>query len=380
MKKFPILYSRTSKGGVQTWQMVTNGDGYFTISGLIDGKKVTSKPTIAKGKNVGKKNETSPSEQAILEVEAKYEKQLKTGYHKDIADIDIVTYVKPMLAKSYKDRAKKVNLSSGEWGAQNKFNGNRCLASKRGLFTREGEEWLNCEHIKESLAPFFKKYPKAVLDGEFWNYSLRQKLNELSSIIKQRVRITDEDRQKSREIVRLAVYDGYGFGDEMFMDESVSYIKRKGWIDRKVVGKYEFVENVETYEINSLAQFENIYGQLLEDGQEGAILRKLDAPYEHKRSSFLLKHKPEDTSEGVIVNISEADGNWSGTGKVITFMWKGMTFDGTFKGTIEQGEKFWKERHDWIGRKVTFLYSGLTGKLVPNYARMDINNCLSADR
>ena len=56
------------------------------------------------GMNIGKKNETSPEEQAISEATSKWEKKEKTGYTDNITAVDTCTaYVEPMLAKKYGD-------------------------------------------------------------------------------------------------------------------------------------------------------------------------------------------------------------------------------------------------------------------------------------
>ena len=123
-----------------------------------------------------------------------------------------------------------------------------------------------------------------------------------------------------------------------------------------------------------------MYQELVDDGQEGGILRKMSESYEHKRSKNLLKVKPEDDDEAEIVDITEGTGNWSGTGKIITLKWNKKTFDATFKGTHEEGVEFLKNKKKWIGKTVTFLYNGLTGLGTPNYARVDYNNCIKGDR
>ena len=59
--------------------MQRDEEKYRTISGQKDGKKTTSAWTVAKPKNVGKKNSTTGAEQADKEVLAKYEKKQKQG-------------------------------------------------------------------------------------------------------------------------------------------------------------------------------------------------------------------------------------------------------------------------------------------------------------
>lgn len=375
-KIFPTLYTRDTIGNIRIWYMEQQDNKYRAVSGLQDGEKVTSEWTLTSAKNEGKKNATSASEQATKEIEAKYKKQRKTGYFEDVSDVDKTQYVEPMLAKLYKDYADEISLDEGHWLLQCKFNGMRCIATKDGLFTRKGEKYVSVPHIENALKPFFEKHPEAILDGELFNNELRQQLNEISKLIRKTVHITPEDLEKSKNLVHYYIYDGYGFG----LDKKHSYHERKQWIDSNVIGKYTHVAKVEDFHIKSQEDLDFHYQSLVDAGQEGAILRNKKMEYEHKRSKNLLKVKPEDDDEAKIVDIKEGTGNWSGTGKIISLDWNGKTFDATFKGTYEQGVDFWKNKNQWIGKTVTFLYNGLTGKGTPNFARVDINNCLKGDR
>ena len=376
IKEYDTLYSRDSLGNIRIWKMEQNGSKYRTVAGLIDGEKVTSEWTVAEGKNEGKKNETSASEQAAKEIAAKYKKQKKTGYFESINDVDGMSYVEPMLAKLYKDYSDKIDLSSGDYILQCKFNGMRCVATKHGLFTRKGEKYLSCPHIEKALEPFFEQYPDAVLDGELFNESLRQQLNEISKLIRRTVNISTEDLDRSEKLVRYYVYDGYDFG----ISKDCCYKERKKWIDNNVVGEYNYIEQVKDFDINSQSDLDQHYNDFIDNGHEGVMLRLSDMAYEHKRSKNLLKVKPEDSEEAIILDIKEGVGNWSGTGKTITLEWNGKVFDASFKGSYEQGVEFLKDKKNWIGQTVEFLYNGLTGKGTPNFARVDINNCLKLDR
>ncbi len=100
---FPILYSRTSTYSIQTWSIEVSENKFRTISGQIDGKKILSEWTVCTPKNIGRSNETSGSEQALLEAKSKWQKKIDSGYKEDIKDIDITTFTEPMLAKNYDD-------------------------------------------------------------------------------------------------------------------------------------------------------------------------------------------------------------------------------------------------------------------------------------
>jgi hypothetical protein len=58
----------------------------------------------------------------------------------------------------------------------------------------------------------------------------------------------------------------------------------------------------------------------------------------------------------------------------------GTEFGGSFKGTMPQAIDFLKNKDQWIGKTVTVNYFGFTGLGTPNYAQLDINNCLKNDR
>ena len=377
MKKLPTLYKRTSTGKVQVWTMVVDKDTFYSIEGLQGCKMTQNAPTVCEPKNVGRANETSAEEQAVLEAEAKWKKKAKTGYFENVIDIDNEFYFEPMLAKDFEDFQKKIDWTHGV-GVQIKFNGGRIVARKEGLFTRKGEKYVSIPHIEEGLKPLFEAYPNLILDGEGYNYDLREQLNEVMKLLRKTVHVTPEDLEKSKELVRFYVYDGFGFTGDEATDKDTGYLARKKAIDANLEKLYGrgVVERVDTAIVYSEAELEELYKKFLADRQEGAILRVLGVPYENKRSKYLLKYKPEDDAEGIILDIIEGVGNWAGTGKVIKLKWKGKIFKATFRGPHDKAVQFLKDKDKWIGKEVTFLYTGLTGKGIPNYARVDINNCL----
>jgi DNA ligase-1 len=384
MKSLPTLFSRTSTGAVQQWTVQIDGNKFRVESGQTDGKKVLSEWTVCEPKNIGRANATTADEQAISEAQAKWDKKVKLGYTTDVTKIDSSTsFVEPMLAKDYDDYMNKMDWDEGVF-VQNKYNGVRCVATLEGgevvLKSRKGEKWVSVPHINKDLEKFFDKYPEAVLDGELYNYDLRQKLNELTSIVRKTKasHITPELLKKSEEMVRFYVYDCYDFGPAT--DVCVKYSNRKKRIDELLPQYSKYYRKVDTTLVHSQKELDELYNKFLADGEEGAIVRIPSSPYENKRSKYLLKYKPEDSDEGIILKLIEGTGNWSGTAKTATVQWKGKIFDATFKGTFEQGVERLKNKSKWENVQVTFLYTGLTGLGVPNYARIDPDNCFSPDR
>lgn len=371
--QLPTLYARAEKGSVLEWDIEIEGDKYRTITGQQGGAKVTSKWTVANPKNTGQANATTSEQQAHAEADSKWKKKIKReGYWENLSDIDKTTrFIEPMLAQKLRDHPHKAVMPCM---VDKKYNGGRVMASTAGLFTRKGEQYASIPHIWEQLEPLFEKYPDLVLDGEGYQHDLRFKLNDLMSILRttKSNKITSELLAKSEKIVRFYVYDGYGF-------EHIT--SRTGNLDRRNALK-KLLEGIPymvwvPYRIaNTLEEVYKIYDEHVSEGYEGSIIRNCNAPYEiGKRSYNLLKVKPTDDSEGIIIEIVEGTGNASGLAATATLEWSGKTFSATFKGSQEVRRTILQEKDEWIGQEKKFHYNGLTGLGIPNSAQIDPANC-----
>ena len=83
------LYKRDSKGKVRVWTMEVgfnndNEAGIRTISGLVDGQKVTSEWNLTEAKNVGRSNATTAKTQAEFEAQAEWTKNVDKEYFVDV--------------------------------------------------------------------------------------------------------------------------------------------------------------------------------------------------------------------------------------------------------------------------------------------------------
>jgi len=385
MLKYDTLYARTNTGAVQIWWMERDESGkkFRSCYGQKDGAITITDWTAAEPKNVGKKNATTAEEQAHAEILAKYKKQLKSeGYHRKESEIDKESFFQVMLAKDYKKYKDKIDWAKGV-GVQIKYNGGRIIARKEGLFTRKGERYFSIPHIEEALKPFFRRFPRAILDGEGFNYGLREKLNEIMELLRKRVDISPEDLEKSKDLIRFYIYDGFGFEEgDLWAHPTDCYLRRKNVIDMRFGTWYggKIIHEVPTWVVHSEKELEKLYTEFLDDRQEGAILRILGEPYENKRSKFLLKYKPVDDAEYEIIAVHE--GKVKGQAETLIckridnkeFLDGTNTFKATFKGTHKQAKEFLKN-HDWIiGKVVTIYFFGHTGYGKPNYAQFDINN------
>ncbi len=85
------LYQKTKTGKIQQWKIWVEPKGeskhpeVWIEHGQTDGKKQTTFDVVESGVNLGKANETTPLEQAYLEMERKITKQKEHGYVYDIS-------------------------------------------------------------------------------------------------------------------------------------------------------------------------------------------------------------------------------------------------------------------------------------------------------
>ena len=69
------------------FECLADDDAFYAIKGLVGMKLTQDKPTTSTAKNIGRSNETTNSEQAVLEAMAKWEKKLKEGYAKSPREV-----------------------------------------------------------------------------------------------------------------------------------------------------------------------------------------------------------------------------------------------------------------------------------------------------
>lgn len=89
---FPTLYALSTTGKVKQWQIsVThckdNTAKIRTEYGYADGKRPVTEKNIMEGKNIGKKNETTPFQQATKEALSKWtDKVTSEGFREELEE------------------------------------------------------------------------------------------------------------------------------------------------------------------------------------------------------------------------------------------------------------------------------------------------------
>jgi DNA ligase-1 len=363
--KFNTLYARTSTGAVQEWTIEVEAGTYKTIYGQKDGQLVTTDPTVCIGKNTGKANETSPEQQALKEAKSIFKKKLKEGYKEDIDKIDEQDFFQPMLAKKFIDYQDKVEYPLI---VEDKLNGIRCVISAKGAFSRTGEQFHCLDHILEELSPLFIEQPTLILDGELFNYTLKNKLNAIASLVSVNRKIsdvTDEDRERAKEIVQFHVYDGFNIIDQeydLFVSQSSALVNRKTGL-KHIICKHNLVYTI-FHPFDYVYSYEPIVElmrKVREENREGLVLKNPDAPYECKRSKHMLKLKVFESEEFEAIEFLEGTGNWAGKVKKVVCRLNvpstngKTTFESNIRGSMPELTDLWinKDQHENKGKRVS---------------------------
>lgn len=364
--KFPILYKKTSTGAIQFWEIevltLPTSVDFVTFIKTTYGQLGTDSPqttsdVIKEGKNIGKLNETSVSEQAQAEAQSKWEKQKKKGYVESIEaaeagelDALIEGGIEPMLAHSFAKHGHKIKYPCY---VQSKLDGIRCIAIvKNGectLWSRTRKQITSCPHIVQELE---RNFPNVdiTLDGELYNHDFKDNFEHIVHLVRQ------EEPDESCTDVQYYVYDLVN--TDVFKDRTEKLYQL---IANHV--KFEYTRYVPTHEIDSEDEIPSRFVLDTHFGYEGSIVRNSDGFYLNKRSYDLQKVKEFDDNEFQIVGIEEGRGKLSGhVGAFICITADGKEFLAKMAGETSQLERYYQDHSLWQGKLLTVQYQGLTGK------------------
>ena len=366
MKTFPILYKKTSTGAIQEWQVsVENIDGIATIInnyGQVDGKIQESKEQVLEGKNTGKTNETTALEQAELQAQSRWTKQLKKGYVDNIEDAkagktdDVIEGgIFPILAHKYSEQGRKIKFPAL---AQPKLDGHRSTSQNEiqvvTMWSRTRKPILSIPHIINCLETCGYDYR---FDGELYNHEYKENFEDLTSLI------TPDEPREGYENIQYHVYD-------LAIPELTNYERYLILESMRSTFEGTPVHIVETRIVNSEEELMLAYEDFMEQGYEGAIVRNMDGKYVNKRSHDLQKIKEFSDEEFRIVGIKVGNkGTMAGKAVFVCERTRndqklpeGVTFDCKLKGELEKLKEYADDPSLVIGRVVTVQYQGYTRK------------------
>ncbi len=349
------LFGKSKSGKIKQWsvlvEFVAKDCSVIEIKhGFLDGKKQVSAKYIKSGKNIGKSNETTPYEQAVLEAKSALSKKIDEGYARKIEDIPKVSegLFLPMLAHSFDKHSKKINYPC--W-VQPKLDGVRMLSKKIDgkvfMWSRKGKVIDVPDKIKNQLKSLMNE--KDCFDGELYVHGWD--FQRIISAVKRKNSDTDK--------LQYHIYDmpepNKTF-ENRFLKKDLNSLEG---LNIKIV-KTDIVDKK-----NNLEALERFY---VKKAYEGVMVRNRNSLYEYKNRSYdLQKVKRFEDHEFEIIGGKCGTGKESGLVIFKCITEDGVEFDVRPKGCYEDRSYMYKNLESYIGKKLKVLFQGRTNDNVPRF-------------
>ena len=243
-----------------------------------------------------------------------------------------------LLAEVYRDQA-----DVSQYLVSEKLDGVRALWDGRTLRFRSG---------KEIQAPswFISGLPKVPLDGELWMG--RGSFERLSGTVRRDVPVDSEWHQ-----VRYMIFELPGAAG--------NFRERAAQIRQLVrQANVRWLQEIEQFSVVDRNSLKKRFNEVVKAGGEGLMLHRADASYETGRSDTLLKMKPSEDADAVVIGYRPGKGKHAGSmGALHLRTPEGLEFS---LGTGFSDE----QRNDppALGSTVTYRYRDVTGKGLPRFA------------
>ena len=303
-------------------------------------------------KNIGRSNETTAMEQALLELESRTKKKMDKGYVTSLeaAQTPVTNSLGlalPMLATPL-DKVKPDSIDWMHAFVQPKLDGHRCLYKDGQLYSRGGKS-IEMPHVLEEIERLGMAHMH--LDGELYIHG--KSLQEISRLVK-------KQRPESVEI-QYHVYDQVN--GERFIDRITPVLGRNGYSN--------IVLGVDTVYAGSMEAVNKHHEKYRAAGYEGTMLRFGAHGYQDgKRSRELLKIKEFHDGEFMVVDVREGKPYIRQNITYQVPVWvceadNGEQFTVTAAGTMEEKDAQWKNHQQYIDTLLTVKYHYLSKDGIP---------------
>lgn len=224
-----------------------------------------------------------------------------------------------------------------------KLDGVRAIWNGKALRSRAG-------NMINAPAWFIAGLPSTELDGELWMG--RGQFEQVSAAVR-REQINDKEwHQISYMVFELPEAPG-------------TFAQRAERISDLVQqSNVPWLQAIKQFSVKDHIALHRRMKEVVSEGGEGLMLHRADALYETGRSNSLLKLKPWEDAEAVVIDHVPGKGKFSGVmGALRVRMPDGRVFSIGTGFTDAQ-----RRNPPVIGAEVTYLYSGLTNKGLPRFA------------
>jgi len=352
-EQFPELYARSKNGKVKFWKIEVHDRGgkiyIVTRYGYQDGKIQETEEEITEGKNIGKSNETSPLQHAIMKANSKWVSKTDQKYIETIPSEDYQSHILlPMLATKYQENKDKIIFPCF---IQPKLNGVRALSrdvSDRIVFTsRKFKEYHAVHHLHDPIKRFIGD---SILDGELFHPSWT-----FQEILRNVKKETDKTKLIQYWVYDLAVYDvTYG------------YSVRHTWLINHLPKEDMRIIMTPTYEVHNEEELFLHHNTFTRQKFEGSIIRNKDGLYLFDyNSDDLQKLKDFDDEEFVIIGGKEGIGREKGCVVFECITPEGHPFSVRPRGSREKRKRWFKDLDNIVGKMLTVTYKDKSEDGIP---------------
>lgn len=359
----PTLFKKTASGAAQEWTIGTDGNMIVTRWGQVGGSIQETRDEIKHGKNIGRSNATTPTQQAEMEAKSLWEKKLKKGYVQNLSDARdgktdaiIEGGIFPMLAHRFDQQGHKLTYPCY---SQPKLDGHRCIAvvDEKGrctLWSRTRKPITSMTHIIKAVEDL--GLHSITFDGELYNHDYRDKFERLTSYIRA------ADFREGAEAVQYHIYDipsAWDFWKRIELLLSLPINNQNGFrTDRS-----DTLRVVETKTAVDEDELIASFNQFLEQGYEGAMARNVQGHYlVNGRSYDLLKIKEFLDNEFLVIGVEEGRGKLAGHAIFVCKTDDNIEFRAKLKGKQEELRQYFEHPELAIGQFLTVKYQGYTNK------------------
>lgn len=218
---------------------------------------------------------------------------------KGLEEIEIVPGrpIKAMLAVKVKDIDEGFDVCGKPAAFEHKYDGFRMFINKR-----HGEYWLFTRKLENVTNQFpdvidaIKKYVKGdsfILDAEIVGYDKKTKKYMPFEAISQRIRRKYDIEKVMKDLpVEVNVFDVVYYNGERWMDKIFS--DRRKLVEKIVLQKDFVIRPSRILITDDGEEAQKFYEEALEIGEEGVMIKNLNAMYKQgRRVGFMAKLKPD---------------------------------------------------------------------------------------
>ena len=333
------LFKKNKNGSVQTWYVTVEGYTITVCQGQVGGQH-QSYITKCVGKNLGKKNETTSEQQAVLEAQSKWKKkQERDGYTTDPSGVKDVFI--PMKISTFQKHGHKLNYPILATTKLNGVNATYTLVGDELILTsRTAAVYPKQPHLEQEVKEAMKALGVTRLVGELYHHG-----SSLQTIVSWVKKPKEGSKNLRFYIFDIPEYEG-GF-EERYLKSFKLFPSNTSNVDI-----------VQPYEVFNEKDMLHMHKPKVKEGYEGLVLHNKDSLYTPStRSMTSMKYKEAlDAEFRIISHRPDKLGHTVFTCEAES----GYPFDVKCRGTNEERLAMTKVADSYIEKWLTVEYECLT--------------------